>query len=373
MLSSFRRQLAKKMQDQGTPDLSSATRAQCWECRRRRLVCDGDKPVCLKCRTAGIVCPGYADKKPLVWVANGQVLSRPRGRKPKDKAEMMRSVRPVATQEVGPTELVQAGASAGVVPGLLPPLRRDTRLRTDQCDMLEAVNYCKFPKAGPQPRPPCLAYLWTPADNTRLYDEAMEDQLIANSYVIKWPNNVASLPPSVAHLMVSTTISHRLLRLSGDIYGDHRMSWARSRLYHHRVIAIRLISELVMDERNPASDMAIVGVWSLFSSQVSSNCTASGIVRGRGTDRATIPDPAATLSILAAARRGLATSDQSPRFHDTLPPPRSLRVTWDIGPAVVSSPRPFRTSKMSDSGPPQHVLPCRHHQPTLRPDSPSSL
>jgi hypothetical protein len=150
MLSSFRRQLAAKMRDQETADLSSATRTQCWECRRRRLVCDGDKPVCLKCRTAGIVCPGYADKKPLVWVANGQVLSRPRGRKPKDKPEKTRSTRPVATQEVGQTELVQAGASDSVVPGL-PPLRRDMRLRTDECDMLEAVNYCKFHKAGPRP------------------------------------------------------------------------------------------------------------------------------------------------------------------------------------------------------------------------------
>jgi hypothetical protein len=198
----------------------------------------------------------------------------------------------------------------------------------------------------------------------------MEDQLVTNSYVIKWPNNVAILPPSVAHLMVSTAISHRLLRLSGDIYGDHRMSWARSRLYHHRVISIRLISELVMDEKNPASDMAIVGVWSLFFSQVSSNCLCSWRRVG-WTNRATIPAPAAALSILAAARRGLATSHQFPRLHDIVPPPRPPHVPWDIGPAVVSSLHPPRTPEMSDSGPPQHVFPCRHHQPTLGPDSPS--
>lgn len=114
----------------------------------------------------------------------------------------------------------------------------------------------------------------------------MEDQLAANSYVIKWPNNVADMPPSMAHLMVSTAISVRLLRLSGDIYGDQSMSWARSRLYHHRVLAIRLISELVMDESNPASDIAIVGVWSLFFSQVSSNCICLWR-RGRGGGRLT--------------------------------------------------------------------------------------
>lgn len=151
MLSSFRRQLAMaKIRDAETADLSSALRAQCWECRRRRLVCDGGKPVCVKCLTSGIECPGYADKKPLVWVANGQVLSRPRGRKPKEKTEKMRPSRPVTTRDAVQTDLVQAGSSAGVVPGL-PPLRRDMRLRTDQCDMVEAVEYCKFPEAGPRP------------------------------------------------------------------------------------------------------------------------------------------------------------------------------------------------------------------------------
>lgn len=62
----------------------------------------------------------------------------------------MRSVRPVTMQEAGRNGLVQAGSSAGVVPGL-SPLRRDMRLRTDQCDMVEAVEYCKFPEAGPRP------------------------------------------------------------------------------------------------------------------------------------------------------------------------------------------------------------------------------
>ncbi|KAK1832587.1 fungal-specific transcription factor domain-containing protein [Podospora conica] len=248
------------LQDASDLSSSAAARAQCWECRRRRLVCDGDKPVCNKCRTAGIVCPGYADKKPLVWVANGQVLSRPRGRKPKDKAAGKTGgpggKQPVATghkvgaaakEVVRPSVSRGGGGGGGVVPGLPPHhLRRDMRLRTEECDMIEAVEYY----------------------NTRLYSEAMEDQLAPDSYVIKWPSNTANLPPSVAHLMVTTAISHRLIRLSGDIDGDQRMSLARSRLYHHRVIAIRLISELVMDEKNPASDMAIIGVWSLFFSQV---------------------------------------------------------------------------------------------------------
>lgn len=209
---------------------------------------------------------------------------------------------------------------------------------------------------------------WTPADNTRLYDEAMEDELAANSFVIKWPNNVADMPPSIAHLMVSTVISVRLLRMSGDIYGDQSMSWARSRLYHHRVIAIRLISELVMNEENPASDMAIVGVWSLFFSQVSFACV-SGVV-GR-TDHATMPDPAATLSILAATRRGPTPSHQFPRLPDNVPPPCALHVPWNIGRAVVSPLCPPSRPEMPDSGPPAAPFPSP--APPVHPWTRSSL
>lgn len=215
---------------------------------------------------------------------------------------------------------------------------------------------------------PVSRLLRTPADNTRLYDEAMEDELAANSFVIKWPNNVADMPPSMAHLMVSTAISVRLLRMSGDIYGDQSMSWARSRLYHHRVIAIRLISELVMDEENPASDMAIVGVWSLFFSQVSFAC-ASGVVGG--TDHATMPDPAATLSILAATRRGPAPSHQFPRLPDTLPPARPPYVSSNTGPVVVSTFRPPMEADMPDSGPPAARFPLP--TPPVHPWTRSSL
>jgi hypothetical protein len=54
-----------------------ATR-QCWECLKRRLVCDHTLPHCKKCEKAGKVCPGYAEQKPLQWVQLGKVTSRRR-------------------------------------------------------------------------------------------------------------------------------------------------------------------------------------------------------------------------------------------------------------------------------------------------------
>lgn len=54
-----------------------ATR-QCWECLKRRLVCDHTLPHCKKCQKAGKECPGYDEQKPLQWVETGKVTSRRR-------------------------------------------------------------------------------------------------------------------------------------------------------------------------------------------------------------------------------------------------------------------------------------------------------
>ncbi|KAH8719501.1 fungal-specific transcription factor domain-containing protein [Phaeosphaeriaceae sp. PMI808] len=51
---------------------------QCWECLKRRLVCDFTHPHCKKCQKAGKDCPGYDEQKPLQWVQTGKVTSRRR-------------------------------------------------------------------------------------------------------------------------------------------------------------------------------------------------------------------------------------------------------------------------------------------------------
>jgi hypothetical protein len=59
-----------------------ATR-QCWECLKRRLVCDHTLPHCKKCLKAGRECSGYDDAKPLQWIQPGMVISR---RRKKDRS-----------------------------------------------------------------------------------------------------------------------------------------------------------------------------------------------------------------------------------------------------------------------------------------------
>ncbi|KAI1349808.1 hypothetical protein F5Y01DRAFT_171121 [Xylaria sp. FL0043] len=65
----------------GTAKAQAETpRKHCWECQRRRLVCDSTRPVCSRCRTSGLVCPGYDEKQPLRWVKPGRVTARTRRR-----------------------------------------------------------------------------------------------------------------------------------------------------------------------------------------------------------------------------------------------------------------------------------------------------
>lgn len=52
---------------------NSSKQQQCWECLRRGVVCDGHRPICNCCRSSGIVCPGYEDRRPLIWVTPGNI------------------------------------------------------------------------------------------------------------------------------------------------------------------------------------------------------------------------------------------------------------------------------------------------------------
>ncbi|GAB1318370.1 Arginine metabolism regulation protein II [Madurella fahalii] len=67
---------------------------QCWECRRRRLVCDSTRSGCRKCQARGMACPGYDGRK-LKWLQPQQVNAKgplkwvvPRPLQPESSREM---------------------------------------------------------------------------------------------------------------------------------------------------------------------------------------------------------------------------------------------------------------------------------------------
>jgi hypothetical protein len=109
-------------------------RPHCWECRRRRLVCDGTQPVCNKCRLLGIVCPGFADKQPLKWLAPGQVMSRARRRKvPRKTNDSAKGPTKATTASTRFIEDQQTDELDVVLP---------VELRPESSDAFEALIYC---------------------------------------------------------------------------------------------------------------------------------------------------------------------------------------------------------------------------------------
>lgn len=60
------------------PNMDENRKRHCWECLRRRVVCDSTRPACNKCSKAGSQCPGYGDVKParLRWLPPGKIISR---------------------------------------------------------------------------------------------------------------------------------------------------------------------------------------------------------------------------------------------------------------------------------------------------------
>jgi hypothetical protein len=169
-----------------------APNRQCWECQRRRLVCDAGQPFCRKCHTAGVVCPGYEDKKPLKWITPGRVTSRTRRPKPKSKQETAPKKKkgsppPPPPKKVkeeiisSPSEASDTKQESGLP---MPPAQGDPfwtkpprksgvvvpvmdgesigpisrfEMDSETCDIFQAVHYCK-----PAPTPRLSGYLTEP-------------------------------------------------------------------------------------------------------------------------------------------------------------------------------------------------------------------
>lgn len=93
----------------------------CWECSKKRLVCDLNLPRCHKCVSRGIECPGY-EKKPLKWLKPGQTRSKGR------RARSELSNRSSESTTVAPTHY---------------PLRAARGIPCESLEMVEGIKYCK--------------------------------------------------------------------------------------------------------------------------------------------------------------------------------------------------------------------------------------
>ncbi|KAK3984076.1 putative C6 zinc finger domain protein [Cladorrhinum sp. PSN332] len=204
---------------------------QCWECRRRRLVCDGLVPVCTRCRTSRIVCPGYADKKPLTWLAPGRVISRNH----KPKTTSLSTGRKKKTSHKPPAQDTNKSFEKLDITRRLEVLD----LRPEAWDIVEAAVYY----------------------NSYVYPDLKTHDLGSSLFIQPAQTTLGDIPLSFVHTLVSVALSHRIIQLS---QGDTKLELVQpmsSSLYRHRGIAIRTIHELLGNEKTRREMPTLVSVY----------------------------------------------------------------------------------------------------------------
>ncbi|KAJ0164627.1 hypothetical protein CTA2_586 [Colletotrichum tanaceti] len=233
---------------------SPERRRRCWECLRRRLVCDAIKPVCNKCRTAGIVCPGYDDKKPLTWLAPGKVTCRTR-RKPRGgpsgetDADGKTPAKPKSKTLRKGLGRVLSEEEQRIFDGVEYILHSD--LRSDICDVYEAVQYYN-----------AVFYPYTRAGHSGNDANLFIDQIPLK--VVKY------LPTSIAHNLVAIVFQHRLHVQMEWKFDCPSAKHAQARLHHHRGISIRALNEDIANAKTQSSDTVLTGVTLLMQSEITS-------------------------------------------------------------------------------------------------------
>ncbi|TDZ13784.1 hypothetical protein Cob_v013084 [Colletotrichum orbiculare MAFF 240422] len=225
-----------------SPEVSE--RSRCWECLRRRLVCDSVKPICNKCRASGIVCPGYDDKKPLTWLAPGKVTCRTR-RKGKGSAESAKPSlkRPPkgSRRALRPEDDIFQGVECIF----------HAPLRSDVCDVYDAVQYYN-----------AVFFPHTSFGHRSSASNVFVDQIPLR--VVRY------LPTAIAHNLVAIVFQHRMCVQTQWKLDCPSAKHAEARLHHHRGISIRALNEEISNDKTQGSDVVLTGVILLLHSEIQS-------------------------------------------------------------------------------------------------------
>ncbi|KXH40443.1 C6 zinc finger domain-containing protein [Colletotrichum salicis] len=219
----------------------SNARRRCWECQRRRLVCDSARPVCVKCKTSGVVCPGYEDKKPLIWLAPGKVKTRtwkrksPSANKKKDNGSSKNGTKGQSESEIA--KAVRSDVSGTRWDGTVH-IFPGYELRDETCDIIEATLY------------------W----NDQVYPFFAANQLTNSPWLVP-VSYVQYMGVPIQHALVAMAIDHRMLRLSKK-KNDAYQAEVRARFHQHRCTAIQALNEEIShrNEKRRISDYTMAAV-----------------------------------------------------------------------------------------------------------------
>ncbi|KAI8717164.1 Zn(2)-C6 fungal-type domain-containing protein [Fusarium sp. LHS14.1] len=212
----------------------------CWECRRRRLVCDFTEPACKRCSNSGVECPGYSHVKPqrLKWLAPGRVTSRSRKQKgphspsapendPGNKTNTMTKQR----------EMIIAFNIA------IPRFE----LKTDVCSLPEAAEYfnsCIYRELAP---------IQELGNNPHIYQlSIMHIQRAVNK------------PDYLNFGMLCMTLSHRINRTRND----PQSKALAEKFYSYWGLAVRSLNEQLNVQNRQTSDLVMAGIMTLLLADV---------------------------------------------------------------------------------------------------------
>ncbi|KAI3339416.1 hypothetical protein F4824DRAFT_455327 [Ustulina deusta] len=241
-------------------------RKHCWECLRRRLVCDSVRPVCNRCRTSGLVCPGYDDKQPLRWVKPGRVTVRTR-RRPKAgvsvgakqttpdntdvdgdviDANIADRTRPTSKEGSSDSDL-QREFDALCSLGIRQPKTPDAIMRYD----IACENF-----AGVQ-----ASYIYT----CEIYERTSPLSVLLEDSRLKLPlvNVSQQFPAPIQGLFVLYALAHQIHRLPRGVEGNVRTR-AQSAVSFWTYQVVRTLNEDIALKQKQAGDGTMTGVLMLM-------------------------------------------------------------------------------------------------------------
>ncbi|GAP92431.2 putative C6 zinc finger domain-containing protein [Rosellinia necatrix] len=246
-------------------------RKHCWECLRRRLVCDSVRPVCNRCRKNGIVCPGYGEQQPLRWVKPGRVTVRNR-RRPKAGSTTTAKRARVAKRTPDSTD------DDPVVDGDAVDQSSSTTSDLSSSDgELQSQSVARQLFALSQPRAVdsimrydiwCENFAGIEASyiyNVEMYERSTPLKLLRHDGEFKMPLATIAriLPAAIKGLFIIFALGHQMYKLPGDAEENVR-DRARSAIAFWTCQVIRTLNEDIAEEETRASDGTMTGVLMLM-------------------------------------------------------------------------------------------------------------
>lgn len=217
---------------------------KCWECRRRRRVCNAKLP-CHQCKKDGITCSGYGSK-PVTFLPIGMRSRHRRG----EEDDAVDSGRPTDRPTVRASIVAHASVPRDLV-------------RQQDVYFVNAANFCTLYYASGQYGQLTCAHVIVNDHRKKLFSATIYDN---HGYFEDIPSSSPALPPSLWH-----SVTAMALLFHGNAAGPCPADRAilRARMLHEKQLAIRDLVDEISVEKGGASYFTMSSIYCLAQTDVS--------------------------------------------------------------------------------------------------------